>query len=143
MEQTIFRAFGLRKEARKLALSPEAISRSNTTHIQTWQQKLNPISLFRLLFAVDAQPPQNLTTQSQPSCTNRKECEAVRTGNHRQFTGSAIVDEQILPGEKGYVRFRAGWWLAQCDREVILHPGDIVDAIGIQELTLIVRPRSY
>gem|GEM_PF-558116 len=91
---------------------------------------LNFLKLFRLPFAANSPSP---TSASSGTLAINRGC--------RQFTGSAIVDEEIRPHQKGYVRFRAGWWLAQCDREIVLPPGEIVEVIGIREITLIVRPR--
>jgi len=38
------------------------------------------------------------------------------------------------------VYFRAGWWLAKCDREIVFSPGEKVRVIGVEEITLLVQP---
>lgn len=72
-----------------------------------------------------------------------RRCEPMVTGmvkRDRRFEGVAIVDCEICPHQRGRVYFRAGWWLAKCDREIVFSPGDKVQVIGIEEITLLVQP---
>ena len=52
----------------------------------------------------------------------------------------AIVDEEIRPNECGRVRFQNSWWPAKCDRDITFKPGDLVEVVGIDYITLIVEP---
>lgn len=61
------------------------------------------------------------------------------------FLGSegaeAIVDEIIEgPGKKGRVYFQGTWWPAVCELDVVLNPGDVVNVVGIDRITLMVEP---
>jgi len=60
--------------------------------------------------------------------------------NHRHFCGEAVVDEAIEPYRKGRVRYRAGWWPAQCDGGVAIAPGETVEVIGVRGIALVVQP---
>lgn len=52
----------------------------------------------------------------------------------------AIVEQIIQPGKTGQVRYRGSWWLARCEQEIKLEPGEIVWVISRQNLTLLVMP---
>ncbi|MDY6784636.1 MAG: NfeD family protein [Cyanobacteriota bacterium] len=60
----------------------------------------------------------------------------------RQFTGEAVVDEEIRPQQRGRVEFRSSWWFARCQQDIILAPGERVKVIGLlsDSLTLLVEP---
>lgn len=60
----------------------------------------------------------------------------------RQFSGEAVVDEEIRPHQRGRVYFRSSWWFARCDRELCLAPGERVEVVGLEtdDLTLLVLP---
>lgn len=53
---------------------------------------------------------------------------------------TGIVDEFIYPGRKGYIYSNGIWWKAQCTEDIILEPGMIVDIVGIENLTMWVKP---
>ena len=55
------------------------------------------------------------------------------------FRGVAIVHENISPGQKGRVRFKASWWKALSDENCIIPPGTRVEVIKREKLTLIVK----
>lgn len=63
--------------------------------------------------------------------------------NIRQFSGEAIVDEEIPPQHRGMVMYRGSWWFAQCDRAMTLVPGQRVEVLGARGTTLIVQPLTY
>lgn len=78
----------------------------------------------------------------QDSVNNSSAFLPNKNRNHRHFCGEAIVEEVIHPHGRGRVRYRAGWWFALCEQETIIAPGEVVDVIGIQNITLLVKPRS-
>jgi tetratricopeptide (TPR) repeat protein len=56
------------------------------------------------------------------------------------FNGQAIVEQAILPDRTGRVRFKASRWSARCDQPLTIAPGELVDVIGVQNITLLVEP---
>ncbi len=52
----------------------------------------------------------------------------------------AIVDEEIRPGDCGRVYFQNSWWPAKCDLDMTFQRGELVDVLGIDNITLIVGP---
>ncbi len=52
----------------------------------------------------------------------------------------AIVDEEIRPGDCGRVHFQNSWWPAKCDLDMTLQRGELVNVLGIDNITLIVGP---
>ncbi len=52
----------------------------------------------------------------------------------------AIVDEEIRPGDCGRVHFQNSWWPAKCDLEITFQRGELVNVLGIDNITLIVGP---
>jgi membrane protein implicated in regulation of membrane protease activity len=60
--------------------------------------------------------------------------------NFRNLRGAATVDELIQPGNPGRVKFQGTWWSAQCDLGFVLLPGQLVQVVGVDNITLIVEP---
>ena len=59
------------------------------------------------------------------------------------FRGEAKVSDLIQgPHDEGRVYFRGTWWRARCEDFVTLKPGDTVQVIDIQNITLIVEPMA-
>jgi membrane protein implicated in regulation of membrane protease activity len=58
----------------------------------------------------------------------------------RRLEERAIVSDTIKPFKGGRVRFQGSWWPAQCEQNVTLVPGEVVQVIGRQNITLLVRP---
>lgn len=56
------------------------------------------------------------------------------------FTGEAIVDEEIQPRRKGRVYWRGSYWPARCNLDVTLKPEEFVEVVGIDNITLLVMP---
>lgn len=52
----------------------------------------------------------------------------------------AIVQQVIKLQQRGRVRFAGSDWFARCDQDVTIHPGEIVDVIGAENITLLVEP---
>lgn len=52
----------------------------------------------------------------------------------------AIVDEEIRPGDCGRVHFQNSWWSAKCDLEMTFQRGELVNVLGIDNITLLVWP---
>lgn len=80
--------------------------------------------------------------QSQTSVLSTPNVQPLRQ-DRRQFTGEAVVDEEIPPHQRGMVFFRASWWFAQCDRAITLVPGQRVQVLGVRGTTLVVQPLAY
>lgn len=59
------------------------------------------------------------------------------------FNEQAIVDETIYPYQSGRVYYQSSWWPARCEQEIILAPGDMVDVVGIHNITLLVAPTLF
>jgi tetratricopeptide (TPR) repeat protein len=55
----------------------------------------------------------------------------------------AIVDQPIQPGQRGRVWFQNSWWYALCEQDLTFSPGDVVDVVGLQEITLLVEPAFF
>ena len=71
--------------------------------------------------------------------TNKSVQKSSAYNHHRRFRGEAIVSDEIKPDQKGRVSFRGSWWPARCEQEIVLLPGDMVEVVGIQDITLLVR----
>ena len=56
------------------------------------------------------------------------------------FKGQAIVEQPISPDRSGRVRFKASRWFARCDQPLSIASGEVVDVIGVQNITLLVEP---
>ncbi|MBW4657586.1 MAG: hypothetical protein KME15_02840 [Drouetiella hepatica Uher 2000/2452] len=56
------------------------------------------------------------------------------------YSGQAIVEQMIQPDKPGRVRFKGSRWFARCDQPVNISPHELVDVIGIQNITLLVEP---
>ena len=56
------------------------------------------------------------------------------------FKGQAIVEQPISPDRSGRVRFKASRWFARCDQPLTIASGEVVDVIGVQNITLLVEP---
>ena len=56
------------------------------------------------------------------------------------FNGQAIVEQAISPDRAGRVRFKASRWFARCEQPLAIAPGELVDVIGVQNITLLVEP---
>ena len=52
----------------------------------------------------------------------------------------AIVQQAIQPQQRGRVRFWGSDWFARCDQEITISPGEVVDVIGVESITLLVEP---
>ncbi|MEY3870265.1 MAG: hypothetical protein RLZZ338_4159 [Cyanobacteriota bacterium] len=53
-----------------------------------------------------------------------------------------IVDQAIYPYRKGRVYYNGTWWPARCPENVTLAPGEVVEVIYIENITVWVRPFS-
>lgn len=60
----------------------------------------------------------------------------------KDFTGEAIVDEEIQPHRKGRVNWRGSYWPARCELDITLVPEEIVEVVGLENITLLVMPIS-
>lgn len=57
-----------------------------------------------------------------------------------ELSGEAIVDEAIRPYRKGRCRWKGSYWFARCELEITIAPDDVVEVVGIENITLLVRP---
>lgn len=57
-----------------------------------------------------------------------------------ELNNEAIVTQTIAPDQKGQVKFQGSWWTARCHSKACLRPGDLVQVIHRQNLTLYVEP---
>lgn len=61
-------------------------------------------------------------------------------GADTSYRGRAVVSETIAPRLRGRVYFQGSWWLAQCEQDVTIAVDEVVQVIGRQNITLLVRP---
>ena len=54
------------------------------------------------------------------------------------FSKQAIVDEDILPRRPGRVRYAGTYWDARSREAISIKEGELVDVIGIENITLFV-----
>lgn len=52
----------------------------------------------------------------------------------------ATVVKAIEPFRTGQIRFQGSWWSARCQRDIVLQPGELVNVVGRQNITLLVEP---
>ena len=52
----------------------------------------------------------------------------------------AKVVKAIEPLKTGQIRFQGSWWSARCQQDIILQPGELVNVVGRQNITLLVEP---
>lgn len=52
----------------------------------------------------------------------------------------ATVVKAIEPFRTGQIRFQGSWWSARCQRDIVLQPGERVNVVGRQNITLLVEP---
>ena len=55
------------------------------------------------------------------------------------YRGRAIVSATITPRTRGRVHFQGSWWPALCEQDVTLAVGEVVQVVGRQNITLLVR----
>ncbi|HEY9628498.1 MAG TPA: tetratricopeptide repeat protein [Coleofasciculaceae cyanobacterium] len=77
------------------------------------------------------------TTDSSPNVPTPR---SPLPANLGYYSGQAIVEQIIQPGKPGRVRFKGSRWFARCDQPVDISPHELVDVIGIQNITLLVEP---
>lgn len=52
----------------------------------------------------------------------------------------AIVQQTIQPNQRGRVRYWGSDWFARCHQDIFISPGEIVDIVGVENITLLVEP---
>jgi tetratricopeptide (TPR) repeat protein len=85
----------------------------------------------------------NILHTLQPTATPKNSPPTKRSSaltNLGYFTGQAIVEQSIQPQKPGRVRFKGSRWSARCDQPISIAPYELVDVIGVQNLTLLVEP---
>lgn len=55
------------------------------------------------------------------------------------YRGRAVVSESIAPRRRGRVHFQGSWWLAECEQDITLAVGEVVQVVGRQNITLLVQ----
>ncbi|NMG57152.1 hypothetical protein E1H12_01115 [Geitlerinema sp. P-1104] len=61
----------------------------------------------------------------------------------RNIRGEATVSKPIYPHRTGRVYCRGTWWSAKCYEEITFITDEIVEVVGIENITLIVQPVSW
>jgi membrane protein implicated in regulation of membrane protease activity len=74
------------------------------------------------------------------SSDHAPKAELTNDPSHLVTPGEAVVSVEIRPHCKGRVRFKGTWWPARCDQSVVLMPGETVNVVGIEAITLVVEP---
>lgn len=66
----------------------------------------------------------------------------LKDNNFQVFKGRGVVKQAIRPFYPGRVQFRATYWPARLERNSPerLEPGDLVEVLGREGLTLLVKP---
>jgi membrane protein implicated in regulation of membrane protease activity len=57
--------------------------------------------------------------------------------------GQATVSKPIYPHRLGRVYCRGTWWSAKCHEDITVPTNEIVEVVGIENITLIVKPVSW
>jgi membrane-bound ClpP family serine protease len=79
------------------------------------------------------------TSNRMPSVSSG-ESSSSSTFGFNLIAGKAIVDAMIQPSKNGRVRFQGTWWSARCEQDVTILPGEAVQVVGRQNITLLVEP---
>jgi len=80
------------------------------------------------------------TSAKTPDRSTGKPTPRSLSANLGYFSGQAIVEQTIQPDKPGRVRFKGSRWFARCDQPVNISSHELVDVIGIQNITLLVEP---
>lgn len=86
------------------------------------------------------------SSQSDPRPPNRSgvqthaDSQLAQSGVPMRSLGRAIVEQPILPGRTGRVKFKASWWSARCPEPITIPAGEWVDVVGVKGITLWVEP---
>jgi membrane protein implicated in regulation of membrane protease activity len=64
------------------------------------------------------------------------------SSNFNNLQGQAVVEQAIRPHRPGRVKFGGTWWYALSEQDVDIAPGEVVDIVGLRNITLIVKPAS-
>lgn len=86
------------------------------------------------------------SSQSDPHSQNRSgvqthtDSQLAQSGVPMRSLGRAIVEQPILPGRTGRVKFKASWWSARCPEPITIPAGEWVDVVGVKGITLWVEP---
>ena len=87
----------------------------------------------------------NLPKNFQPK-THALTSSTASLSRHQRFNelkGEATVDMVIQPGTTGYVRFQGSWWPARCEQQITIAPGEVVNVVGHENITLLVEPVQW
>jgi tetratricopeptide (TPR) repeat protein len=85
--------------------------------------------VFQAFQSVEAQSPASrIFQQSMPA------------GSSGYQNRQAIVQQTIQPKQRGRVRYWGSDWFARCLQDIFISPGEIVDIVGVENITLLVEP---
>jgi tetratricopeptide (TPR) repeat protein len=70
----------------------------------------------------------------------RREVRSQSEATLDSFHGQGTVEEPIRPQHRGRVGFQGTSWYAICQQNCIIFRGEVVDVIGMRDMTLIVEP---
>jgi tetratricopeptide (TPR) repeat protein len=97
-------------------------------------------SLRNVLQAFQLVESQNSTTRNSTTRTTRSSKQSMPNGSLGHQNRQAIVQQTIQPNQRGRVRYWGSDWFARCHQDIFISPGEIVDIVGVENITLLVEP---
>jgi tetratricopeptide (TPR) repeat protein len=84
---------------------------------------------------------QFVETQNSTNPSSRQSIkQSMPHGSWGYQNRQAIVQQTIQPNQRGRVRYWGSDWFARCHQDIFISPGEVVDIVGVENITLLVEP---